>query len=127
MQRKQLKQVVLVTGGRDYERRDTVYGVLDMHNEKFPIRLLVQGGAKGADAYARDWAFDRGIRCDTVLPNWKLGRTAGFIRNQTMLDEYKPRLVVSFPGGNGTTDCTRKAYHAGCKVDLINGEDHGRW
>lgn len=128
MKRKQLTQVVLVTGGRDYQRKDTVFGVLDEHHKNFPIRLLVQGGAKGADTFAIEWAKARGIPYETVRPDYKKhGRPAAYVRNQIMIDQFRPRLVVSFPGNNGTADCTRKAYNAGCRVDLVNGEEHGKW
>jgi hypothetical protein len=41
---------------------------------------------------------------------------AGGIRNQRMLDEEKPNLVVAFPGGNGTADMCRRANSAGLEV-----------
>jgi hypothetical protein len=37
------------------------------------------------------------------MAEWeRLGRKAGPIRNQRMLEEGKPDLVVAFPGGTGT-------------------------
>lgn len=37
------------------------------------------------------------------MAEWdRLGRKAGPIRNQRMLDEGKPALVIAFPGGTGT-------------------------
>lgn len=120
--------MVVVTGGRRYERRDTVFGVLDEHHERHPIRLLVQGGATGADTFAKEWAKARGIPCVTEDAEWdKYGRPAGYIRNEQMINDYCPRWVISFPGGKGTLHCTRYAYRAGCKVREINGEAHGRW
>lgn len=128
MIRKSLRQVLLVTGGREYQRRQTVYGVLDEHHERMPIRLLVQGGATGADTFAREWAELHDIPFVTELPDWKMyGRAAGPMRNQLMLDRHRPRMVVQFPGGSGTLDMLRKSYAAGCKVDMVNGEDHGKW
>lgn len=46
----------------------------------------------------------------------KHGRAAGPIRNQQMLDEGKPHLVVAFPGGTGTADMVRRAQAAGVLV-----------
>jgi len=44
----------------------------------------------------------------------ELGKKAGPLRNQRMLDEGKPDLVVAFPGGGGTKDMVsarlRRAY-----------------
>jgi hypothetical protein len=48
------------------------------------------------------------------MADWeKLGRSAGPIRNQAMLDEGRPDLVVAFPGHHGTADMVRRARAAG--------------
>lgn len=44
---------------------------------------------------------------------------AGGIRNQRMLDEGKPDLVLAFPGGKGTADMVRRARKAGVPVREI--------
>ena len=50
--------------------------------------------------------------------DWKVrGRAAGHIRNQQMLDEGRPHLVVAFPGGRGTADMVRRARAAGIEGD----------
>jgi len=51
------------------------------------------------------------------LANWRThGKAAGPIRNQQMLDEGRPHLVVAFPGGTGTADMVRRAKAAGVPV-----------
>ena len=53
----------------------------------------------------------------SVLSNWeKLQPVSGPIRNQAMLDEGRPDLVVAFPGHHGTADIVRRARAAGIKV-----------
>jgi hypothetical protein len=51
----------------------------------------------------------------------KHGRAAGPIRNQQMLDEGKPDLVVAFllPQGSGTLDMIRRTEKAGIEVRVI--------
>ena len=44
------------------------------------------------------------------------GRKAGPIRNQQMLDEGRPSLVVAFPGGRGMADMVRRARNAGVEA-----------
>jgi len=39
-----------------------------------------------------------------------------YIRNQQMLDESRPDLIVAFPGGRGTKDMVDRATKAGVKV-----------
>lgn len=49
---------VLVCGGRNYNDRKRVFSTLD----RIGITHLIQGGARGADALAKDWAKLRGIK-----------------------------------------------------------------
>ena len=41
---------------------------------------------------------------------------AGFWRNEQMLDLARPKLLLSFPGGNGTKHCTSQAIKRGIEV-----------
>ena len=81
---------------------------------------IVQGGANGADTLARNWAKSHGLKVETERAEWKryLG-AAGPIRNQVMLDKYKPDFVVAFPGGRGTADMVKKAREDGVDVAEI--------
>lgn len=47
------------------------------------------------------------------------GKAAGPIRNAHMLSDFKPDLVVAFPGGRGTADMVKKAQDAGVTVLLV--------
>jgi hypothetical protein len=58
-----------------------------------------------AATIAEEWAKVGGIAhriffADRVT----LGRAAGPIRNQAMIDDGKPDLVIAFPGGHGSAD-----------------------
>lgn len=118
--------VVVVTGGRDFAGRAFVYRSLDRVHAERRIRLLVQGGAPGADKLAKDWAESRGVPCETEPAKWDdvdrpgavvrkrrdgtlYDAAAGSIRNGVMLDRWKPHGVVAFPGGTGTADCCKQA------------------
>jgi hypothetical protein len=79
--------------------------------------LLLHGGASGADHFASNWADFEGVKSQVFPADWaEHGRAAGPIRNQRMLDEGKPDLVIAFPGGRGTADMVRRAKAAGIKV-----------
>lgn len=105
---------LLVCGGRDYCDLRFVKRTLDQINDRLSIDLLIQGGARGADTLAANWAKHRGVKCVCIMAEWeKYGRSAGHIRNQRMLDEYSPDGFVAFPGGRGTADMIRKALKAG--------------
>lgn len=109
---------VLVCGGRDFNDALTLGSWLGgIHKNNGPITLLIEGGARGADYMAREFAKWSGIPTQTFEADWtKHGRAAGPIRNQQMLDEGKPDLVVAFEGGDGTRDMVTKARAAGVRV-----------
>lgn len=109
---------VLVCGGRDYNDREAVYGALD--DLKPTMSALMSGGAKGADTLAWDWGWSRNFHCERYFADWKRdGKAAGPIRNQHMLDDGKPDLVIAFPGGRGTADMIRRAEAAGVHVRRV--------
>lgn len=108
---------LLVCGGRDYSDRRRAYVELDRIHVAYPISVIICGAAAGADRLAMDWAAARRVKCLPFPADWeKHGRRAGPIRNQQMLDEGVPTLVVAFPGGTGTADMVRRATKAGIKV-----------
>lgn len=106
---------ILVCGGRAFQDKQFIYKSLDectrLHG---PIELLMHGGAEGADKLAYMWAQLHEIPSRQFSANWaKYGRAAGPLRNQYMLDEGKPDLVVAFPGGRGTEDMMQRTLRAG--------------
>lgn len=58
---------------------------------------------------------------DIAINKWgkQYNRNAGFTRNQQMLDEGKPDLVIAFPGGNGTAHMIKRSLLAGVEVIKI--------
>lgn len=106
---------VLVCGGRSFNQFELVARVLDA----LQVTVLMQGGAGGADRLALEWAQERGVPVITFPANWRLGKRGGPMRNQFMLDEGKPHLVVAFPGNTGTADMIEKAEAAGVRVKRI--------
>lgn len=121
---------VIVCGGRDFVSAVWLYEVLDAFHAKTPISLLIEGGQRtyetekgkrvcvgGADYWASVWAMGRRVEVVRVDAKWaELGDRAGPVRNQAMLDEYKPEVVFAFPGGTGTADMVRRAKAAGVRV-----------
>lgn len=124
---------VLVCGGRNFRSPAQVFRVLDELHAERKFTALIQGGASGADAFARDWACTKPEikrwKCpakwtdlshpDAVIrtrrDGTKYDAKAGARRNAKML-EWKPDLVVAFPGGSGTADMVRRARAAGIEV-----------
>lgn len=111
---------VLVCGGRDYDDYPLVHQVLTklhLASESTSISVIIEGGARGADALGRRWAENAGVPIETFEADWEnQGSFAGPARNKRMLDEGRPDLVIAFPGGRGTADMVRKARRAGVEV-----------
>jgi hypothetical protein len=113
---------LIVCGGRNYANTSRVYRYLDGLIERYRIEMVAQGGAPGADTIARDWCEDRQVDYATYLARWDAdGRSAGPRRNQRMFDNFKPDLVVAFPGGRGTGSMVIIARTGGCKVLEVLG------
>lgn len=130
---------MLVTGGRDYDDRKFVFTTLDLlHTEWKPFTLLIHGDAPGADTLADEWALSRAVTRKPYPADWldltapgavvKQGKRgpynsrAGSQRNQKMLDEGQPDVVIAFPGGIGTADMVRRAQKAGVHIVRCGGE-----
>ena len=115
---------VLVCGGRDFNKKQFVDDYLDYVRQEYgPIEVLISGQAKGTDELAEAWAIFNWIPYVGYKADWNThGRAAGPIRNQQMLDEGKPDIVIAFPGGRGTADMVSRAKKAGVKViEVIDG------
>lgn len=107
---------ICVTGGRDFKAWKFLSHVLDLLN---PTEIGVGDCHTGADQMTRWWAYTnlkesarREYRAD-----WQaLGLNAGPARNHRMLTDFKPDLLLAFPGGKGTADCKAKALKMGIPV-----------
>lgn len=120
---------VLVCGGRDFRPWSPVSRALrtildDLIDDGRQADMVVaQGGANGADASARQWCAVSGTKCVTFHADWSLGLKAGPLRNARMLAEFKPEVVLAFPGGRGTADMVRRARDAGVPVQFPATDD----
>lgn len=136
---------VLVCGGRKFDDRELFLSVMNRWraNYTYPydpcgksaecFMQIIAGEATGADALAKRYAEVMGLKYHPFPADWtdlshpdaviktrrdgtKYDAKAGSRRNQRMLDEGKPGLVIAFPGGTGTADMVRRAKRAGVPV-----------
>jgi hypothetical protein len=112
---------VLVCGDRNWEDYEAIA------RELCPVRpsVVIHGAARGADSIAGEIAEEMGVRVEDYLAEWdKFGRAAGPIRNQQMLDEGKPDLVLAFhpdiSKSKGTADMVRRAQKAGVPTKVFS-------
>ena len=118
---------ILVCGGRDYKNKERLYEVLDSFKHTLEIVEIIHGAAKGADSLAGQWAKSRGIKETPEPANWRpyedksiIDYGAGPKRNQKMLAEYYPDIVLAFKGGNGTRDMVKRSDSQGFDVVTVD-------
>ena len=112
---------VLVCGGRDFNNPDWLSCTLGELSRGAGWTTIIEGGARGADRQAREWALANNLDVQTFDAEWhRHGKRAGPIRNQRMLEEGQPDLIVAFPGGHGTADMVRRARQAGIEVHVFD-------
>lgn len=108
---------ILVCGGRDFTDVDRFNQIMSHCIWWEVVTDVIHGAARGADTLADQWAKHLGIDVHAYPADWaKYGRSAGAVRNQRMLDEGKPDLVIAFPGGMGTALMVKLARKAGVEV-----------
>jgi hypothetical protein len=92
------------------ERR-FVFKTLDRElKSELPTLTMCQGGATGGDQCGYEWAIDNSVPCATYPADWsRFGKAAGS-------NDFKPELVIAFPGGAGTAHMVRIAKKAGVEV-----------
>ncbi len=115
---------LIVCGGRDFTKRDFVFDRLTRIYSLWNVTEVIQGGATGVDALAKEWAEQRGIPCTTVPAKWdEYGPKAGPMRNSEMAKMGD--LCAVFPGGKGTADMHTKARKAALHVFVYTEPTEG--
>jgi len=110
-----------------------VFETLDTLDASYSIDLIIHGKATGADTWADNWAVKNNVPIFALAALWtditvepsiirtrfdgsKYNAAAGWQRNQRLLEEGKPNLVVAFPGGSGTADMVKRSRAANVEV-----------
>jgi hypothetical protein len=118
---------VLICGDRNWYNSARIFDMVERENERSPIGVIIEGGAKGADKIGGMAAVFHGIPLLKFSADWKkYGRAAGPIRNQQMLDEGKPTEIWAFHNNIeeslGTKNMVVKALKRDLPVLLVMDE-----
>ena len=115
-----MSERVAVVGSRNYPNLDKVRAFVAL--TLTPDTIVISGGARGVDSVAAEAARARGLVVEEYLAEWrKYGKSAGFLRNTTIVD--KADRVVAFwdAKSRGTLDTINKAKAKGIPVEIIEG------
>ena len=117
---------ILVCGDRNWNDWKYLEAALDIINDATPISVIIEGEAKGADSFARNWAESRNIPVEKYPAEWKRwGHAAGPIRNKQMIEEGKPDQVIAFhsdiTNSKGTKNMVELATKNNIPVFILEG------
>lgn len=118
---------VLICGDRHWNDFKTIREFIKKLMLENVELIIIEGGCRGADAISAYVARDWGIGVIEEKADWfKQGKVAGPIRNQRMLDCYKPDLVVAFhndiENSKGTKDMLKRAKEQSFETRLITSQ-----
>ena len=113
---------VCVTGGREWSDEAFVWNALNFFEATHgQIGRLGHGAARGVDTFSANWSKRAGMEPVPYEADWiRYGDAAGSIRNEEMLDHFKPDVLLVFPGHVGTRHCTGAARHRGIHRVFFN-------
>lgn len=108
-----------VVGSRSFCDYEMLSKVLD--SKRNNIRVIVSGGARGADALVARYARQHNIALLELHPDWKThGRSAGLLRNTDIVAECDEMLAFWDGESRGTKDSIDKAKRAGKTVTIVH-------
>jgi predicted Rossmann fold nucleotide-binding protein DprA/Smf involved in DNA uptake len=109
-----------VVGGRDFTDYDLLEKEVDdlIKKNSLPV-CIVSGGAAGADSLAEKYATEKGLETVVYKPDWSLGKRAGPLRNQKIVNGSDE--VIAFWDGKspGTKSTIQLALSAGKRVHVV--------
>lgn len=123
---------LLIAGSRDWSDYDLVHSAIAALTD-YDYTTIVHGGCRGADLIAAAAAKKLGLSVLAYPADWSIGRKAGPLRNQRMLDENQDiRLAILFHDdiehSRGTKDMLDRCIARGVKVRLVtHGRPSGSW
>jgi hypothetical protein len=112
-----------VIGSRSFADKDILFQVLDRNRHR--IRVIVSGGARGADALAEEWAYSRGVPCQVFHPKWedeqgRFDRSAGFKRNVEVIRNADEVLAFWDGQSPGTKHAIELARRQNKTLQIVN-------
>lgn len=110
---------IAIVGSRKWPFPEQIKEAVKKIAQKFPDATIVSGGARGVDTWAEQAALEFGLTVEIYPADWSLGRHAGFLRNQQIVDAADRVLAFWAYGSRGTKDTIDKARRAGKRVVIV--------
>jgi hypothetical protein len=115
-----VKHRVLMCGDRDWQDEFIVSLILDSGRW-----MVIDGAARGADSIAHSQARSHKHSTKRFAAKWgEHGKAAGPVRNQQMIDEGRPSVVIAFhddiQNSKGTKDMVERAKKRNIPVYVVS-------
>ena len=118
---------ILICGDRYWANKELIRDTVENYVKTIKLDkiYIIEGEANGADSLAREVAEELGLEVMKFPADWsKYHRAAGPIRNQQMLQQGKPDMVLAFHNNlsqsKGTADMVKRARKAGVPTEVIS-------
>jgi hypothetical protein len=106
---------ILVSGYREFNDYNAFKIEMDLFITEYKLKslnnlIILHGGARGTDTLAHKYAKENNYQVISQPADWSLGKSAGVIRNQSMIDTFKPKYGICFVHflSKGTKDCLQR-------------------
>ncbi|CAN5495104.1 DUF2493 domain-containing protein [soil metagenome] len=111
--------VVIFSGGQQWEDHAQIWERLDQVKARVPTMLLATTAQdKGCDAIAAAWAARRGVKLVAFTLDRRLGKRAGFARNEALL-RLKPVEALVCEGSGLQSHLARMVREAGVPAHFL--------
>ena len=118
------KKRVAIIGSRTFNNKSLAEYILNKYLNG--TEIIVSGGAIGADSIAEEYAIKNKMKTDIYLPDWTIGKHAGFLRNKKIIDAADE--VIAFTNGSrGTANSISIAKEQGKKVKIISFKENNNF
>ena len=111
--------ILCICGSREFTNKEFLFEKVDEVAAKFKDIAIIEGGAKGADELAVEYAVERGIPYAEFAADWdNLGKAAGPIRNGYMAENCDAVVAFKLKGkeNKGTNNMINQAKKLGRKI-----------
>ena len=108
----------IIAGSRDF----TDYALMKtlMETIDWNPSAILSGAARGADTLGEKWAAEMGVNIERFPAQWSaLGKSAGYIRNQTMANHAEALVAFHLNGSRGTKHMINIAREKGLKIKIF--------
>lgn len=117
---------IIIAGGRNFNDYMLLKAKCDYYLSKliqagYTIEII-SGHARGADQLGERYAKEKGYKIITYIPNWEIGKRAGYIRNENMAKHETSYALIAFwdKKSRGTKHMIGLAKEYGLHVKVVN-------